>query len=61
MKAKVLVVVAAGLITAGCSKAQRLVDSEITAIRDQTKVLEKIERHLAVIANAKESEVRDGE
>lgn len=54
---KKLVIVMAVATLCGCNNANRMFDSEIAAIRDQTKVLEKIERHLAVIA-AKVSEVK---
>lgn len=54
---KKLVIIMAAVALCGCNNAKRMFDSEIAAIRDQTKVLEKIEHHLAVIASHMESEV----
>lgn len=48
---KKLVIIMAVATLCGCNNARRMFDSEIAAIRDQTKVLEKIEHHLSVIAN----------
>lgn len=55
---KKLVIIMAAVALCGCNNAKRMFDSEIAAIRDQTKVLEKIEHHLAVIASHMESEVK---
>lgn len=45
-----LTAVVIATVCGGCNNVDRVFDSEIAAIRDQTRVLEKIERHLAVIA-----------
>lgn len=55
---KKLVIIMAVATLCGCNQATRVFDSEINAIRDQTKVLEKIEHHLEVIAEHMGSEVK---